>query len=69
MLSKDDQRTRQLAVRLPARLLERVEAHAERLRRAAPGARLTRADGLRVLLTLALDVVEREHEARHEEKR
>jgi hypothetical protein len=50
-----------MAMRLPQALLKRVEDHAERLRRATPGANLTRADAVRVLLTAALDVEEGKH--------
>jgi hypothetical protein len=48
------------AFRLPTRLVERLDAHAERLRQAQPGITATRADALRVLLERALDAAEKE---------
>ena len=50
--------TTQVAFRLPNDLLERVDAHAERLRRDVPGIDPTRADVVRVLLVRALEAVE-----------
>lgn len=47
--------------RLPSALVERLDRHAERLRRRHPGLEATRADALRLLLTEALD----REEARH----
>ena len=51
-------RTRQLAIRLPTSLVDRLDAHAERMRAQARGVRVTRADALRSLLLAALDTVE-----------
>lgn len=46
------------AFKLPADLVERLDAHATRLRDESPGVRITRADALRTLLISALDSVE-----------
>ena len=48
----------QIVLRLPKRLLERIEAHAERLRREMPGPSWKRSDVVRLLLTQALDAVD-----------
>lgn len=45
----------QLVVRLPAALVARVDAFAERMRGELPGTRFARAEAVRVLLTRALD--------------
>jgi hypothetical protein len=45
----------QLVVRLPATLVARVDAFAERMRAELPGTRFARAEAVRVLLTRALD--------------
>jgi predicted DNA-binding protein len=50
--------TKQVAFRLPASLLKRLDAHAERLRREAPWSNATRADAARALLTEALEAQE-----------
>ena len=50
--------TKQLAIRLPVPLIERLEAHAKRLRAATPGVNVTRADALRALLIDACDYAE-----------
>lgn len=47
--------TTQRAIRLPVALLERIERHAERMRRRNPGLSITVADAIRTLLTTALD--------------
>jgi len=52
-----------IAFRFPRALTKRLDAHAERLRRAQPGVEVTRADVVRLLLGRSLDAVERE--ARH----
>lgn len=49
---------RQVAFRLPSELVDRLDEHAEHLRRESPGVRITRADVVRLLLTRALDEVE-----------
>ena len=49
----------QLVVRLPSDLVDRIDARAEELREAMPGAKLSRADIVRVLLTQALDAADR----------
>lgn len=46
-------------IRLDAKLLKRLDKHAERMRRDAPGLRATRSDALRTLLNEALDRAER----------
>lgn len=49
----------QLVLRLPIDLLDRLDAHAARMREELPGAKFKRAEVVRVLLTKALDGVER----------
>lgn len=49
---------KQLAVRLPLDLVERIEAHAARLREATPGITVSRVGALRSVLLAGLDVVE-----------
>jgi hypothetical protein len=46
------------AVRLPVVLIERLDAHAARLRGESPGMEVTRSDAIRSLLTEGLDRVE-----------
>tara|TARA_R110002072_G_scaffold100884_1_gene222317 strand:+ start:527 stop:715 length:189 start_codon:yes stop_codon:yes gene_type:complete len=46
--------TRQVAIRLEAETLQRIERHAGRLRLAVPGATITRTDAVRALLHEAL---------------
>lgn len=49
------EKTEQLAVRLPAALLERVDAHREEMQRKAPhGVDVSRSAAIRNLLELAL---------------
>jgi hypothetical protein len=48
----------QLVVRLPKTLLDRLDAHAERLRRDMPGPSWKRSDVVRMLLTKALEEAE-----------
>lgn len=50
--------TKQLAIRLPVEVIERIERHAARLKRATPGVGVTRTDALRSLLLDALDYAE-----------
>jgi predicted DNA-binding protein len=50
----------QTGFRLPTELIERLDAHAERMRKRAAGVRVTRSDAVRVLLTRALGDAERE---------
>jgi len=50
----------QLVVRIPTALLDRVDAYAERLRVEMPGAKWARADVARMLLTKALDAIEKQ---------
>lgn len=47
--------TKQTAFRLPVSLLARLDAYAEQMATEHPGMTFSRADALRVLLTLALD--------------
>ena len=54
-MSENDE---QIVVRLPKPLVERVDAHVERLKKAQPGLRVTRSDAVRMLLSLALDGAE-----------
>jgi hypothetical protein len=53
-----DDRPRQFAVRLSAGMIERLERHATRMRRASPGVDVRRSDALRALLHEALSVHE-----------
>ena len=48
----------QIVIRLPGALVERVDAHVERLRAEQPGLRITRSDAVRMLLSKALEAVE-----------
>jgi hypothetical protein len=48
----------QLAIRIPKELLDRIDAHVERLCREIPGLDLTRTDAVKSLLTRALDDIE-----------
>lgn len=50
--------TKQTAFRLPEGLIARVDAYAERLTRERPGMPATRADAVRILLSMALEQVE-----------
>lgn len=45
----------QLVVRLPVKLLERIDERTEELRADMPGVKLSRGDVVRLLLTNALD--------------
>jgi len=54
--------TKQLAVRLPVTLIERIERHAARLKRATPGVNVTRTDALRALLLDAVSYAEAEEQ-------
>ncbi|MBL4847173.1 MAG: hypothetical protein JKY65_16765 [Planctomycetes bacterium] len=51
-------KTKQIAIRFHEQTLERVEAHAERLKLAAPGVTITRTDAVRALLHEALSRAE-----------
>src|SRR5262245_47611022 len=46
---------RQLVVRLPGRLMRRIDHYAAELRAELPGTRFARAEAVRLLLTQALD--------------
>jgi hypothetical protein len=54
-LTKSRANDSQLVVRLPGRLVERVDDFAARMRSELPGVRFARAEAVRVLLTRALD--------------
>ena len=56
--------TRPRGLRFEVELIERVDAHAERMRRASPGQKATRSDAFRALVTKGLEVVEAERKAR-----
>ena len=51
--------TRPLGLRFEVELIERVDAHAERMRLASPGQRVTRSDAFRALVMKALEEAER----------
>lgn len=53
--------TQQLAFRFSPELIARIDAHVERLRAEAPWSNPNRAMAVRLLLTAALDAVERAH--------
>jgi hypothetical protein len=53
-----DEETKQFAVRLPVSLIQRLEKHAVRMRRASPGVDVRRSDALRQLLHEALETAE-----------
>jgi hypothetical protein len=64
-----DDATKQLAIRLPVSLIDRLERHTLRLRRASPGVDVRRADAVRALLIDALDYAEaQEREAQAKAK-
>ena len=48
----------QVAIRLPDALLERVEAHTDRMKEHLPGLKITRADAIRSLIAQALEQAE-----------
>jgi hypothetical protein len=48
----------QVAFRLPAELIARIDRYAERLAASTPGIRYTRTDAVRSLLTRVLDEIE-----------
>ena len=52
VMSENDE---QIVVRLPRALVERVDAHVEKLKKEQPGMRITRSDAVRMMLTRALD--------------
>jgi hypothetical protein len=54
----DETNDEQIVVRLPRSLLERLDAHAERMRREVPGPAWKRSDVVRMLLAGALDEAE-----------
>jgi hypothetical protein len=49
-----EEKTAQIALRLPIALLDKIERYAESLRRQSPGLSLTRSDAMRMLLTRGL---------------
>jgi hypothetical protein len=51
--------TRQLAFRIPADLVDRIDVYVKRLREDAPWSNPTRAMAVRLLLTAGLDATER----------
>ena len=51
----DETKDEQIVVRLPKSLLDRLDAHAEQLRREMPGPSWKRSDVVRLLLERALD--------------
>lgn len=50
----------QCAFRMPTELVERLDAHAERMRGETPGVSISRADVVRLALGRGLDQLERE---------
>jgi hypothetical protein len=66
---KDDPTNmRQIAIRLPVPVMDRLEAHARRLRDRNPGVSVTRADAIRALLLDALDTIETKEGTRSKAK-
>jgi hypothetical protein len=57
-------KTTQVALRLPKKLLERLDEHAKRMSAAMPGLTFTRVDAVKSLLTKALDEAEAEAKRR-----
>lgn len=51
-------REKQLVVRLPDEVFERIDAHAARLKALAPGLSISRTEALRSLVISALDAAE-----------
>jgi hypothetical protein len=54
----EETKDEQIVVRLPASLLERLDAYADRMRREMPGPSWKRSDVVRMLLARALDDIE-----------
>ena len=52
---KNNDKEHTVAVRLDPALVAKLDAHVERMRRAAPGARMTRSDAMRQLLMEAVE--------------
>lgn len=48
------------SLRLPPEVIERVEAHRERMGEQMPGVTFTQGDAMRALLLLGLDIAEKE---------
>ena len=46
---------RQIAVRLPAHLLDRIEQHRDAMSARSPGVKITTSDAVRALLIVGLD--------------
>jgi len=55
------QRSQQIAIRMPSNLLERIDAFAEKLKLRSPGLRITRADAIRVMIENCLAQSESEN--------
>jgi hypothetical protein len=56
MASKDS--AVQVFTRLPKEIIERLDAHVERMQRAEPGLEFSRADAVKTLVVRGLDAVE-----------
>ena len=65
---EEDMATKQVAFRFPVKLVERLDAFAEKLQRASPGLRVTRADAARLLLTRALEAANQDPGSEREEE-
>jgi len=64
MVDDTESETKQLAIRLPVALVERIERHAVRLEHARPGVNVTRTEALRALLIDALNAAEEQERAK-----
>ncbi len=64
MAARKKDKTVQLAFRLPAALVARVDVYAKRLNGATPGLDVTRTDAVRSLLVQALDALRVEPKTR-----
>lgn len=57
-MTSDDTETKQITLRLPVGLVERLNAHAQRLMAQHPGVHVSRTDAIRALLLDGLDKAE-----------
>lgn len=68
-MAKEKEKTEQVAFRLPASLVKRLDDHASRMAAERPGEEVGRADALRSLLAHALNEAEAKAEVRRKVSR